>query len=64
MNTGTNSIMGKFVGQDVEGPPGVIGAFHFAAASFEKGALRGSFGAERAYCEIPAGWESDHEWGM
>lgn len=47
MNTGTNSIMGKFVGQDVEGPLGVIGTFHFAAASFEKGALRGSFGAER-----------------
>ena len=47
MNTGTNSLMGKFVGQDVEGPPGVIGTLDFAAASFEKGALRGSFGAER-----------------
>ena len=47
LNTGTNSIIGKFVGQDVEGPPGVIGTFHFATASFADSAVRGSFGAER-----------------
>ena len=43
----TNSVMGKFVGQDIEGPLGVIGTYDFDAANFTGVALRGSFGADR-----------------
>ena len=42
------NTMGKFVGQDIEGPLGVIGTYNFGASNFTGAALRGSFGADRA----------------
>ena len=45
---GTNSMRGQFVGQDVEGPLGVIGTYEFAADGFAgTNVLRGAFGADR-----------------
>ena len=41
------NVMGKFVGQDVEGPLAVIGTYNFGASNFTGAALRGGFGAER-----------------
>ena len=41
------NTMGKFVGQDIEGPLGVIGTYNFGASNFTGAALRGSFGADR-----------------
>ena len=44
----TGNTMGKFVGQDIEGPLGVIVTYNFTAAGeFTGAALRGSFGADR-----------------
>ena len=42
----TSSVMGKFVGQDIEGPLGVIGTYELGKDNFGA-ALRGSFGADR-----------------
>ena len=45
---GTNSIRGRFVGQDVEGPLGVMGTYVIDAAGIAGTArMMGSFGADR-----------------
>ena len=47
INTDANTIKGKFVGQDVEGPLGVIGTWSVHTAAVTGATIHGAFGAER-----------------